>query len=654
METDIVTFIGTEAPKIDPAFGVPSHYDYQRATFGPRKPHHDLEEALLQYKKLKLTPTLDFDVENCSWEDVLDQMTKVKGDYEDRANGLKNTFRKVWRKMGDGDILGNINPLLDMIPNQYGLSVLRGGLAFIFYLAKKAAKKRDKIFSAFEDIPDVIARAMAKRELFPSHKRLRECSDKLYSTLLLAITHLIGYLLPKQAKQIFQNFKESLSETEIDGILGSVSTDAAALSLCAEGLLEAAAVETNTFTKKGDLQLQAIRMSTIDNGIKTQAVGRQLGGVEARVEALQLVPQKLDDMDRKIDELKQRESAIVAEATASGINGKNALARFLADVWAEREERQMRELELEERILDLERSRTPLPPSTAFITLPHLLEVLAVPLETSINDLESTLRQGREFDMAAQGQSRWLLQTEQFRRWFSSTRSELLLVDGNTDSADPGRISPMAFLSATLIASILKMQPQAISLYFFCGQHTSPSDVLRGPNGLMRSLVTGIIIELRRRGALSLDFINSRPYREALERQDALAICVTFQQLIKQLPLETPVYCIIGGISWLEKQEWLDDLYRVVDKFQELVSDEHLRPNFKVLMTSPHRSRFIYRRVSPQQRVFLQTGLIDNGLTSERFLLAGMRRPVSPGLAQFVGRHEADSNDDEWAADDYN
>lgn len=296
-----------------------------------------------------------------------------------------------------------------------------------------------------------------------------------------------------------------------------------------------------------------------------------------------------------------------------------------------------------------------MPRSTALITLSHLLEVLAVPLETSVHDLESTLRQGREFDTAAQAQSRWLLQMEQFRRWFSSTRSEVLLVDGNTDSTDPGRTSPMTFLSATLIASIIKMQPQAITLYFFCGRHTSPNDALRGPIGMMRSLVTGIIMELRRRGELSLDFIDSRPYREALERHDPLAICVTFQQLIKQLPLDTPVYCIIGGISWLEKHEWLEELYGVVDKFQELVSDEQLRPSFKVLMTSPHRSRFIHRRVSPQQRVILQSGFIDNGLTSERFLLAGMRRPVSPGVAQIIGRHEDDfNNEDEWVADDYN
>lgn len=108
---------------------------------------------MLKYKKLKLTPALDFDVENCSWEDVLDQMTRAKGDYEDRAKGLKNTFRKVWRKMGDDAVQSYSSPVLDMMPSDYGLSTVRAGLAFVFYVRKLQSSHRECRLSSADLVP---------------------------------------------------------------------------------------------------------------------------------------------------------------------------------------------------------------------------------------------------------------------------------------------------------------------------------------------------------------------------------------------------------------------------------------------------------------------------------------------------------------------
>lgn len=135
---------------------------------------------------------------------------------------------------------------------------------------------------------------------------------------------------PVKAKQIFKLTHNSLSSAEIDGILAGVNRDSAALLLCAEGLQEAMAVDTNRLVRKGDLQFQTVRLATIDNGIKIGGVAKQLGGVEDGVQALE------KQIDRKFDELKERESA-VANANASGIDAQNGMARFLADVQARRE-----------------------------------------------------------------------------------------------------------------------------------------------------------------------------------------------------------------------------------------------------------------------------------------------------------------------------
>jgi hypothetical protein len=50
------------------------------------------------------------------------------------AKGEKNKARGVLRH--GKAISENLTPLLDLIPDQYGLSVLRGGLALIFKVCK--------------------------------------------------------------------------------------------------------------------------------------------------------------------------------------------------------------------------------------------------------------------------------------------------------------------------------------------------------------------------------------------------------------------------------------------------------------------------------------------------------------------------------------
>ena len=317
-----------------------------------------------------------------------------------------------------------------------------------------------------------------------------------------------------------------------------------------------------------------------------------------------------------------------------------------------------REVALRQRVAELERSQTPLSVSTALITLPRLFDVLAVPLGSGVVDLEKALKYGESCDVVSQGQARWLLRTEQFLHWFTATRSGILLIDGNTNSTDSGRISAMSYLCTTLVASIIQTQEEvdAVSLYFFCGLHIASNDELRGPNGMMRAILTDLLMELQQRKILSLDFVDNHDFREALECNDLRAICDAFLELVKQLPLDTPVYCIIDGLSLYEKMELLDDSYLVIDKLNELVSDQHLRPIFKVLLTSPHRSRFIRSKVSKEEHIFLQSGIADNGIISERFLKANISNTASlspkPSFVSF--KEEETGEDEEWTAEDFN
>lgn len=93
----------------------------------------DLEDALKWYREKN--PDVPFDVLNCSWDDVFDQMERAKGDYQAKAENPRNPFRWLWRKAGSASEA--VQPWLDLIPDEFGLSVARGGIAIIFHVSQE-------------------------------------------------------------------------------------------------------------------------------------------------------------------------------------------------------------------------------------------------------------------------------------------------------------------------------------------------------------------------------------------------------------------------------------------------------------------------------------------------------------------------------------
>jgi hypothetical protein len=95
-----------------------------------------------------------------------------------------------------------LSPGFNAVPNQVGLSVLRGGLAPMFNVRdphfspincitdslKKIVQHRsdcaDKIFQTFKDIQDIIGMAEDQSQIFPVGKQLQQLVNALYNTLV--------------------------------------------------------------------------------------------------------------------------------------------------------------------------------------------------------------------------------------------------------------------------------------------------------------------------------------------------------------------------------------------------------------------------------------------------------------------------------------
>ena len=290
--------------------------------------------------------------------------------------------------------------------------------------------------------------------------------------------------------------------------------------------------------------------------------------------------------------------------------------------------------------------------STSMMPPERLVNCLNVPPGHPVEDFENALHTGHDFDPVSLGQANSLLKTPQFRAWSRPNQPAFLLVNGGIEPSGSERLSAMSFLCASLIAGLVKLHRGIVCLQFYCGFHTFSRQSFTGPSGLIRSLIFQMAMELTRRGTLDLDFIDTRSFKDGIECHNLKALCETFHLLVRQLPLDTPVYCIIDGISWYETPEMHKELGYVADSLRALVTDDRLRPIFKLLMTSPYGSRDVSKGVPRNEIVSLQPEVALDDALMERMVFDETRSSYSDHHATLRARNKREWNEDEDEDDD--
>lgn len=329
-------------------------------------------------------------------------------------------------------------------------------------------------------------------------------------------------------------------------------------------------------------------------------------------------PEKLDKgVQRILEEMKlQRQSTAEnhyrALAEQFGIDAQTAVRPLLGGLLEEFERGlEFLSYKIQENqfltAMELYRSLTPLPLADRVgMTAEQLLDVLRIDPLGMTSDLQTVLQSREQVDHGTPPQTVSLLHNNRFKRWCSSIDPSLLLVDASLlDGMLTSKISALSSACASVVASIVKAQPNAIPLFFFCGLHTTPQDHLQGPRGLIRTLIASLLVELDGRKLASLDFINTHEYREALEAHDVSSLCYAFRDVVRQWPVNTVVYCVIDGIGWCDRAGWSEDFDLILTLLCELVGDRRLRPIFKVLISSPVRSQTVSNAIRREHTIFL-------------------------------------------------
>jgi hypothetical protein len=154
---------------------------------------------------------LGIQVSGDAWDDLFEKLSGRETIYQEHNRNARKLF---WWKLGERS--QHIEPWLALIPDSYGLSVLKASVALVLkvslphisevldlttcQLAEDSVEKRDKIFDAFLSLRDTIVRAQSQRKSFRTVPAISDCANRLFSTLVGAIEDLILFAVPKNKK----------------------------------------------------------------------------------------------------------------------------------------------------------------------------------------------------------------------------------------------------------------------------------------------------------------------------------------------------------------------------------------------------------------------------------------------------------------------
>ncbi|KAK0622613.1 hypothetical protein B0T14DRAFT_150650 [Immersiella caudata] len=571
-------FIRSRGPDIHPAFNVPSHFNPATSSFELNEVHN-LREILEEVeKKAPELVDFDFDVKCCTWRDVHAELERAQDAVLASEQRGQKGVRKWWRAVGTYG--GVVGPVLSVFPDE--LSVLHGGLALLLSIARHKETNRYRILRAVENLPNTIEMAQDVARNYPLN------ADKTESIRLHESINDLQQTLLRALPDLIQKLNPDtivgkalgpFKGHDIDHILDAISSSSDKVRACAEG----------------------IRDSTIT------------------------------DIDRKVSEVLQLQQSM--QYAIDAIAGQNGLLQFLTEYCKPPNQQPVTP------------SASPFPSPnqpTRTLTPSHLLSLVNVHHLRALDEQNHIMRRGSSLDGPSISRAASLIQTPQIQSLLHSPQSGLVLADGHADRAQMGRVSPVSYVCA-MMAHAMQRQKNPV-LVFFCGQHASSDDVdgLGGPQGLVRSLVSQLVLLLVQNGwmregqevpvgmsasvgADGMDW-SGRGWEGQQGEEPGVTLgdlCEVLCWLLGLVPTGVSVFCLVDGISYYEREFWREDYAIVMGMFGKAMQDVRLGGFFKVLMTSPTASQGLPEGI-PHERVSLRGPRPGVG-ASERALRSAMR-----------------------------
>ncbi|KAH8901253.1 hypothetical protein GQ53DRAFT_814720 [Thozetella sp. PMI_491] len=531
------------------------------------------------------------------WQEVLNELEKARDSYNEKGNRI---FARRMFRNGSG-ISRNVMPLLEGIPDENGLGILKGGLIIIFKAVKRRCECCEKIFEIFERIPEVLEQARRYRELHPTDDHLAGLIGMLYKELVKSIPALIRILLRQEKYPLYKKFGKAIAGDPVAEV---------------EALLKPLR------QSEKDLDTWIVHLSRVSIE-KVQASQERLATtVESQVEFINTIATGIHSLAADINEIRQSQAALASGGGHFFLSIYQMVQEHLrqGSLGASRD---MLAIPAEDYFFDppyrSPRVEDTVQPNTLFGRLASDEEELTV----ADQDLCTVLRKQHSFTEKALSRATFLMDTDIILGyWLSPSDSNLLLVNGHMQENSVGKISAMSVFCAFLVESLRGNYQNAtakitqnIVLCFFCGEHVAPEGSLPGPQGLIRSLIIQLLIDwpagLPNHLENSKNILATLNFTEALELPIS-TLCNLFGDLLGRLSSSVTVYCIIDGLSQFDTSlySWNLALWEVVEYLQALVDDRCCDPDhrapIKILLVSAGKTLTIHELIPSDQHVILR------------------------------------------------
>lgn len=220
------------------------------------------------------------------------------------------------------------------------------------------------------------------------------------------------------------------------------------------------------------------------------------------------------------------------------------------------------------------------PPITPLLGRPRDIEsYLRIP-QIDDEDLRHVIENSGSIMHEDNGKAQQLLEHRSFSTWMSLHGSSKLLVHDNLEP--PYDVTSLSVVCTLLTHMLRRPSGTSISIVFFCGRHLN-RDIYHGGSAMIRSFISQLLFQS---GLYPFQY-DSEYSIEDLEQDDIGKLCGIFTWLIRRLPGNSTVFCIIDGIS-LYEQRFMQGMDTVILALVELVEDDYDgRASLKLLITSP-------------------------------------------------------------------
>ncbi|KAG6361195.1 hypothetical protein INS49_009419 [Diaporthe citri] len=220
-----------------------------------------------------------------------------------------------------------------------------------------------------------------------------------------------------------------------------------------------------------------------------------------------------------------------------------------------------------------------------------------------------------------------VLQTELFQQWMACLEPAKLLIHGNFRGSTT--VSPLSLLTATLTEAARADQHRLVSLVFFCGCHLDrEEDTFSGGRALMQMLISQLLQQQPHTN------ISPSPWELDMDRvRQVHQLCQLFNLLVHRLPGEVTLFCLIDGMVYYERDEFIDEMHYVLTELMRLVGDPTTQANVKLLVTSPWRTEMAQQFFQEDREILYMEGM--------------QSRELTPSASRVIHRHISHTESDQ-------